>query len=60
MDVSKLRKDRIPIIIEANSPANVFFGHLLAIIIGILFNEFLGMSYITLGLSVGATVTLMM
>jgi len=45
---------------EFAQPANVFFGHLLAIIIGILFNEFLGMSYLTLGLSVGATVTLMM
>ena len=41
-------------------PPNVFFGHLLAIVIGILFNEFLGMSYLTLGLSVGTTVTLMM
>ena len=41
-------------------PANVFFGHLLAIVIGILFNEFLGISYLTLGLSVGTTVTLMM
>ena len=45
---------------EFAQPANVFFGHLLAIVIGILFNEFLRMSYITLGLSVGATVTLMM
>jgi len=45
---------------EFAQPANVFFGHLLAIVIGILFNEFLGMSYLTLGLSVGATVTLMM
>ena len=45
---------------EFAQPANVFFGHLLAIIIGILFNEFLGMSYLTLGLSVGTTVTLMM
>ena len=41
-------------------PANVFFGHLLAIVIGILFNEFLGISYLTLGFSVGTTVTLMM
>ena len=40
-------------------PTNVFFGHLLAIIVGILFNEFFGMSYLTLGFSVGATVTLM-
>ena len=45
---------------EFAQPANVFFGHLLAIVMGILFNEFLGMSYLTLGLSVGATVTLMM
>ena len=45
---------------EFAQPANVFFGHLLAIVIGILFNEFLGMSYLTLGLSVGVTVTLMM
>ena len=45
---------------EFAQPANVFFGHLLAIVIGILCNEFLGMSYLTLGLSVGTTVTLMM
>ena len=45
---------------EFAQPANVFLGHLLAIVIGILFNEFLGMSYLTLGLSVGTTVTLMM
>ena len=45
---------------EFAQPTNIFFGHLLAIIIGILFNEFFGMSYLTLGLSVGVTVTLMM
>ena len=45
---------------EFAQPANVFFGHLLAIIIGILFNEFIGMSYLSLGLAVGTTVTLMM
>ena len=45
---------------EFAQPANIFFGHLLAIIVGILFNEFIGMSYLTLGLSVGITVTLMM
>jgi CBS-domain-containing membrane protein len=45
---------------EFAQPANVFFGHLLAIVIGILFNEFFGMSFLTLGLSVGTTVTLMM
>jgi hypothetical protein len=27
---------------EFAQPANIFFGHLLAIVIGILFNEFLG------------------
>ena len=45
---------------EFAQPANVFFGHLLAIVIGILFNEFIGMSYLSLGLAVGTTVTLMM
>ena len=45
---------------EFAQPANIFFGHLLAIIVGILFNEFIGMSYLTLGLSVGITLTLMM
>ena len=45
---------------EFAQPSNVFFGHLLAIVIGILFNEFLGMAFLTLGLSVGTTVTLMM
>ena len=45
---------------EFAQPANVFFGHLLAIVIGILFNQFFGMSYLTLGLSVGTTITLMM
>ena len=45
---------------EFAQPPNVFFGHLLAIVIGILFNEFLGMSYLSLGFAVGATVTLMM
>ena len=45
---------------EFAQPANVFFGHLLAIIIGIIFYEFIGISYITLGLAVGTTITLMM
>ena len=45
---------------EFAQPSNIFFGHLLGIIIGILFNEFFGISFITLGLSVGITVTLMM
>ena len=44
---------------EFAQPSNILLGHLLGIIIGILFNEFFGISFITLGLSVGATVTLM-
>ena len=44
---------------EFAQPGNIFFGHLLGIIIGILFNEFFGISFISLGLSVGTTVTLM-
>ena len=45
---------------EFAQPANIFFGHLLSIVIGILFNEFIGISYLSLGLAVGITVTLMM
>ena len=45
---------------EFAQPSNIFFGHLLGIIIGILFNEFFGISFFTLGLSVGATIALMM
>ena len=40
-------------------PRNVFFGHLVSIIVGILFNEIFGMSFITLGLAVGLALTLM-
>ena len=39
---------------------NVFFGHLISIIIGILFNEFMGISAVSLGLSVGLCITVMM
>ena len=45
---------------EFAQPGNIFFGHLLGIVIGILFNEFFGISFITLGLAVGTTVTFMM
>ena len=45
---------------EFAQPLNIFFGHLLGIIIGILFNEFFGISFITLGLAVGLTISLMM
>jgi CBS-domain-containing membrane protein len=39
---------------------NVFFGHLVSAIIGILFNQYMGVSFISLGLSVGLCVTIMM
>tara|TARA_B110001450_G_C17539264_1_gene447942 strand:- start:464 stop:934 length:471 start_codon:yes stop_codon:yes gene_type:complete len=45
---------------EFAQPGNIFFGHLLGIVIGILFNQFVGISFVTLGLAVGTTVTLMM
>ena len=45
---------------EFAQPGNIFFGHLLGIIVGILFNVFIGMSPISLALAVGFTITLMM
>ena len=39
---------------------NVFFGHLISIVIGILFDHYMGISFVSLGLSVGLCVTLMM
>jgi|TARA_B110000211_G_scaffold234785_1_gene306261 CBS-domain-containing membrane protein len=45
---------------EFAQPSNIFFGHLLGITVGILFNEFIGASPISLALAVGLTVTLMM
>ena len=41
-------------------PKNVFFGHIVSMIVGILFNEIFGMSFITLGLAVGFALSLMM
>ena len=45
---------------EFAKPKNIFFGHLISIIIGILFNHYVGISFVSLGLSVGLCVTLMM
>ena len=45
---------------EFAQPKNIFFGHLISIIIGILINEFIGISFISLGLSVGVCVSVMM
>ncbi len=39
---------------------NIFFGHLVSIIIGIFFNQYMGVSAVSLGLSVGLCVTVMM
>ena len=41
-------------------PSNIFFGHLICIIIGIIFNNIFGVSFLTLGLSVGLSISLMM
>jgi len=39
---------------------NVFFGHLISIIVGIFFNQLMGISFVSLGLSVGFCITIMM
>ena len=44
---------------EFAQPGNIFFGHFLGITVGILFNEFFGMSSASLALAVGSTITLM-
>ena len=45
--------------LETAQPKNIFFGHLVSIIVGIIFNETIGLSFISLGLSVGVAVVLM-
>jgi CBS-domain-containing membrane protein len=45
---------------EFAQPKNIFFGHLISIIIGVLINKFIGISFISLGLSVGICVSVMM
>jgi len=45
---------------EFAQPGNIFFGHLLGIVIGIFFNELMGMSTLSIAVPVGSTVTLMM
>jgi len=41
-------------------PKNIFFGHLLSALVGILFITFFEVSFITIGLAVGIAVMLMM
>ena len=45
---------------ETAQPKNIFFGHLISIIVGIFFNEIMGFSFYSLGLAVGTAVCLMM
>jgi|TARA_B100001093_G_scaffold517182_1_gene597975 CBS-domain-containing membrane protein len=44
---------------EFAQPGNIFFGHLLGIVVGILFNELMGVSSLSLALAVGTTITTM-
>ena len=45
--------------LETAQPKNIFFGHLISILVGIVFNETIGLSFYSLGLSVGIAVILM-
>ena len=45
--------------LETAQPKNVFFGHLVSVLVGIIFNETIGFSFYSLGLSVGLAVALM-
>ncbi len=45
--------------LDTAQPKNIFFGHLISMIVGIIFNETLGLSFYALGLSVGVAVILM-
>ena len=45
--------------LETAQPKNIFFGHLISILVGVIFNETIGLSFYSLGLSVGIAVVLM-
>ena len=45
--------------LETAQPKNIFFGHLVSVLVGIIFNETIGFSFYSLGLSVGVAVALM-
>ena len=45
--------------LETAQPKNIFFGHLVSIVIGIVINKTFGFSFYSLGLSVGLAVVLM-
>ena len=45
--------------LETAQPKNIFFGHLVSILVGVIFNDILGSSFYSLGLAVGLAVVLM-
>ena len=45
--------------LETAQPKNIFFGHLISIIVGVVINELMGLSFYYLGISVGLAVILM-
>ena len=45
--------------LETAQPKNIFFGHLVSVLVGIIFNATIGFSFYSLGLSVGVAVALM-
>ncbi len=45
--------------LDTAQPKNVFFGHLVSMLVGVIFNETIGLSFLSLGLSVGIAVILM-
>ena len=45
--------------LDTAQPKNIFFGHLISILVGIIFNETIGLSFYSLGLSVGVAIVMM-
>ena len=45
--------------LETAQPKNIFWGHLVSVLVGFIFNETIGFSFYSLGLSVGFAVALM-
>ena len=45
--------------LDTAQPKNIFFGHLVSVLVGIIFNETIGFSFYSLGFSVGTAVALM-
>ena len=45
--------------LETAQPKNIFFGHLVSILVGVIVNELFGLSFYSLGLAVGIAIILM-